>query len=468
MTNRWFDTKTESESKSHTSDFWKALRNDMDANDLYAGQFWADKIKKYKGEPLKRLNTALENLPFPAAFREAAVAIRALIKEKRKNKEDFEEELTLLYWLAAVRSFIVDYAPKLEEPGFNVIASIPVKRIKSLSFTYSELGYKKLELLNKTDCKWLIETWGEPQNHSTLNDLHKNVWDEYEIRLIEKRREDSEKLWSDLCQRSNRSDPPLNSDPKNEESKGYGQNKQKPEGETERLPNKQAPKAVHKPLYHKGKFFFSLFKKLFSSDTKENDPSIAVSASISTSNSNRSNKIIENDENIEKIIESFQDRKNKKHNELRERFGTEPFENDVLWGLLQDLYLESFFKDHRLLLNVKYQQGLLLQKEKKYKDAISHYAYGLYYLLNVYDYSFSPNKFKMDIEGKEFYHAQEKFSNKLARCINSGRISVETFSNAATHLIRTSDFGTNITLDSFLQGISIYLKDEFYNVDLAE
>ena len=61
MTSRWIDTKIKSESESHTSDFWTALRNEVDA-----GEFWADRIKKYLGEPLKRLEIALENLPLPA------------------------------------------------------------------------------------------------------------------------------------------------------------------------------------------------------------------------------------------------------------------------------------------------------------------------------------------------------------------------------------------------------------------
>ena len=221
-----------------------------------------------------------------------------------------------------------------------------------------------------------------------------------------------------------------------------------------------------KELYYKGKLLFSLIKKLFSSDDKDDDSSISVSKL--TNNTKKSNKIIENDKDIEKIIENFQDKKHKKYIELREKFGTEPPGNDVLWGLLQDLYIESFLKNHSLLLNVEYQRGLLLQKEKKYKDAISHYAYGLYYLLNTFDYPFSPNKFKMDIEGKEFFYAQEKFVNKLARCINSGKLDIEDFSKTVIYLISKNDFKTNITMDDFLQNLLIYLKDEFYDIDLSE
>lgn len=211
---------------------------------------------------------------------------------------------------------------------------------------------------------------------------------------------------------------------------------------------------------------FNLFKKLFSADNKKNILQNSITESIE--NTINSTKIIENDKNIEKIIANFQDRKNKKHDELRNQFGAEPLENDVLWGLLQDLYLESFLKNHYLLLNIEYQRGLLLQKEIKYKDAISHYAYGLYYLLNIFNYPFSPNKFKMDIDGKEFFHAQEKFSNKIIRCINSGKLDAEDFYNAATHLLKTIDFNINISIDNFLKDLFLYLKDEFYDINLAE
>ena len=111
---------------------------------------------------------ALDHLPLPAAFRNAAVSTRALIRMVKKIQETSERELTLLYWLAAIRSFMLDYAPRLKEPGFNVVESIPGRYLCSLPYTYSELGYRELSLLNKTDVKWLTEAWGEPISHTTL------------------------------------------------------------------------------------------------------------------------------------------------------------------------------------------------------------------------------------------------------------------------------------------------------------
>lgn len=193
MAEDWTNTQDDDEARARVGEFWAGMRVDLDA-----GQFWADRIKSYRGDPAKRLALALENLPLPAAFREAAVAVRAQIRSKRKADEAFDEELTLLYWLAALRSFMLDYAPRLQEPGFNVVEAIPGQRLRSLRYQYSQLGYRDLSLLNKTDVKWLIAAWGEPASHSTLHALCRELWDEYETKLIEQRRRADHALQGEL------------------------------------------------------------------------------------------------------------------------------------------------------------------------------------------------------------------------------------------------------------------------------
>ena len=187
MSNSWHKTSDDLEAENHTTEFWN-----RHSEELSNGEFWADRIKKYKGEPAKRLKLALENMPLPGAFKEAAIATRALIREKRKEKEKHDEQLFLLYWLAAIDSFSIPYSDKLQEPGYNVVESIPGEKIKTLPFSYKVLGYTELTLLNKTDVKWLIEAWGEPEAHSTLHKLHHDVWEEYENKLKIKR--DSETI----------------------------------------------------------------------------------------------------------------------------------------------------------------------------------------------------------------------------------------------------------------------------------
>lgn len=129
----------------------------------------------------------MENLPVTGAFTEAAVAVRALIRHQRKKGLDGGSWLQLLYWLAAVASFSIPYSTVLQEPGFNVMETIPGEVIHGLRFSYRELGHKHLSLLNKTDIKWLEKAWGEPTSHTTLHELHKDVWGEYETRLYLKR-----------------------------------------------------------------------------------------------------------------------------------------------------------------------------------------------------------------------------------------------------------------------------------------
>ena len=174
----WINSLDDKGSEYFSSKFWIDHKID-----LAKGKFWADEIKELKNEPLGKLALALRNLPLPAAFKNAAVATRALIREKRKTKENYEKELWLLYWLAAINSFPIPYSTVLEEPGYNVLQSIPGKKIASLSFTYQELGFDKLELLNKTDVKWLIELWGEPASHGILHELHIDIWKHYENKL---------------------------------------------------------------------------------------------------------------------------------------------------------------------------------------------------------------------------------------------------------------------------------------------
>lgn len=175
----WFNTTSDEEIES--DEFWEKF-----SANVRQGEFWVHEIHRHKNEPYQRLKIALFNLPLPAAFKESAIALRLLIKEKRAKKESFDAELCFLYWLAAVDSFVLPCCKTISMPGFNVIQIIPALKLKKLDFTYQELGYENLTLLNKTDCKWLQEIWGPPITHITLNDLHSDLWDAYEKKTVDK------------------------------------------------------------------------------------------------------------------------------------------------------------------------------------------------------------------------------------------------------------------------------------------
>ena len=94
MSQPWHKTSSAGESKAFSEGFWQQHRADIES-----GTFWADRIKTLKDLPVERLKLALDNLPLPGAFREAAVATRSIIRAKRKANEQYEQELQVLYWL---------------------------------------------------------------------------------------------------------------------------------------------------------------------------------------------------------------------------------------------------------------------------------------------------------------------------------------------------------------------------------
>jgi len=174
----WINTRTDGEALEHSNDFWS-----RHSHEAHSGVFWADHIKKFLKHPEKRLAIAIHNLPLPGAFREATIAIRALIRRLRKDGQNWEDELALLYWLAVVDSFRIPYSERLQVPGYNVFEIIPAAVLKSLAFSYYEVGFLELDLMNKTDAKWLVEQWGQPNLHTTLHKKYPEIWIEYEDKL---------------------------------------------------------------------------------------------------------------------------------------------------------------------------------------------------------------------------------------------------------------------------------------------
>jgi hypothetical protein len=185
---RWLDTSDRDTEKSADA-FWKRK-----AAEINSEQFWADAIRHLRAQPCRRLDLALDNLPLPHAFEEAAAAQFDIISQKKAANIHCRRDLTFLYWLAAVRSFLVPYAAKLQEPGFNVVESIPCSVLKAIPLPWHELGYEQLQLINEISAQWLIEQWGKPKAHTTLFALRNDLWIEYEDRLIASRKSDWDSL----------------------------------------------------------------------------------------------------------------------------------------------------------------------------------------------------------------------------------------------------------------------------------
>ncbi|WP_308687292.1 hypothetical protein [uncultured Treponema sp.] len=135
--------------------------------------------KKTKQDYEERLKNALSEIPLPAAYREAAVALRGL---RRTYSENAERYIKQLYDLAVKNSLSIDYSDFCEYPGYNILETIPEAVISSLEYTYNEIGYEKLSLLTATDIKAVTGLWGEPKSHKTLNEKYHKLWHDYELK----------------------------------------------------------------------------------------------------------------------------------------------------------------------------------------------------------------------------------------------------------------------------------------------
>jgi hypothetical protein len=157
-------------------------------------EFWADKVKKLKkeGSNKKVITICEKNLPLPAAFREIMIALRKIIAINQKENKETGKLLNRLYDTAVYHRFLyaspaVILSNKVCEneihrlyPTFNV-AEIAHKKgaMQIIKSIYSDIGYKYLELLNKSDIKWLVNAWGEPINHADPRQIYLTEWNKH-------------------------------------------------------------------------------------------------------------------------------------------------------------------------------------------------------------------------------------------------------------------------------------------------
>jgi len=142
------------------------------------GVFWVDDFEQLEVNPTKRLLLARKYLPLPAAFREAATALRAMILSAARHQADGDDLLSQLYVTAAQENFLLtDPNVSGVNSPYKLASSIPKTIWQQLPMPYSAIGYRRLRLLTPTDCDWLVGAWGEPDRHSTARAHHQAVWD---------------------------------------------------------------------------------------------------------------------------------------------------------------------------------------------------------------------------------------------------------------------------------------------------
>jgi hypothetical protein len=171
----WLETRTEADAAKRREAMWGVVWSDEETDEgpalmgrvngegLQEGkQFWADAIKDVRDDPARRLAMARRHLPLPAAFREAAIALRSIIRAKRKAGKPLDSELRELHRLAAIASLGI----------YDELDATPFAKINALDLSPDLLGWEQLALLSTMDHKWMAEAWVTPQRHVTGRSLY--------------------------------------------------------------------------------------------------------------------------------------------------------------------------------------------------------------------------------------------------------------------------------------------------------
>lgn len=185
---RWIDTSTDEDAAKVHFGMWDTVWRKEDDGSLVGAssgpmegdEFWYQALEKVKHLPDKRIEIASGSLPINAAWREIATGLRAKIRESRKAKADYDADLRALHHLAALHSFGFS---EVRGRGYDFMALIPYQRLAALDLSYDLLGCNELPLLGVNDRKWMIEKWGEANQHTTAMVVYHELYQSEQARV---------------------------------------------------------------------------------------------------------------------------------------------------------------------------------------------------------------------------------------------------------------------------------------------
>jgi hypothetical protein len=104
----WLNSENAVAAKEKDRSFWASLKKEFDDDNSWVGRV------KSESDDNQKLELALKYIPLPQAFKQSAIALRSLIKSKKKDSAPYIDELYFLYWLASIKSFSVPYSQLLD------------------------------------------------------------------------------------------------------------------------------------------------------------------------------------------------------------------------------------------------------------------------------------------------------------------------------------------------------------------
>lgn len=147
---------------------------------------------------LKLTDKVMDSIPkLPFNLFRMIIDLKAMIDELVIKGDDYNDLLEFFYKLKCVSSFSIPYCEKARIPGNNITSIIPGALLMSLDIKYKEIGYEKLNF-RKKEVKLLTSSWGEPDNHTTMNDLYNDIWCAYDDYFAEKKLERENNLVNEI------------------------------------------------------------------------------------------------------------------------------------------------------------------------------------------------------------------------------------------------------------------------------
>ncbi len=137
----------------------------------------ACQILRDQGRYEDALSVCQQVWPQWQSFDHAARVMRAAIRNTASDTEEHRFWLRRLYSLAAQASFLHDKIDALPDPTRALQTRLfTPQQVASLDMPWSQIGYRDLRLLTKSDRKQLTQWLGEPETHQSARIFHDKQW----------------------------------------------------------------------------------------------------------------------------------------------------------------------------------------------------------------------------------------------------------------------------------------------------
>jgi hypothetical protein len=147
------------------------------SNETY--DMFNDALKK-KLLAIPELDDCLYNNLSQYYFETIMRSIRKAIKREKEAENAIDGLYETLYSVGVISSLSIDFSERLGIEGSYVLEIMPGGSLLKLPFSYKHIGYEKISLFTKGDCKMFIKLWGKPETHKTLNEYYPEIYEFYE------------------------------------------------------------------------------------------------------------------------------------------------------------------------------------------------------------------------------------------------------------------------------------------------